>query len=134
MSLALVVRSVHGARGEIAPPTCDLLTWAEYLSSQVPGVVTFAHFLLCDLAPGAVRVSSSKSRGFGESFYCGLQTTVSQAQARGHLVRGRAVRPAAGVQEGGPAVGVWASVRGAKAITVERWRPGGRSASSRRRG
>lgn len=49
------------------------LTWAEYLGSQVPGVVTFAQFLLRDLAPGPVRVSNSKRRGFGE-YYTGLQT------------------------------------------------------------
>ncbi|HVF79407.1 MAG TPA: hypothetical protein VNA28_14010 [Solirubrobacteraceae bacterium] len=49
------------------------LTWAEYLSSQVPGVVTFAQFLLRDQPPGPVRVSTSQRRGFGE-YYTGLQT------------------------------------------------------------
>ena len=49
------------------------LTWAEYLASEVPGVVTFAQFLLRDLPPGPVRVSTSVRRGFGE-YYTGLQT------------------------------------------------------------
>ena len=49
------------------------LTWAEYLGSQVPGVVTFGQFLLRDLPPGPVRVSTSQRRGFGE-YYTGLQT------------------------------------------------------------
>jgi len=50
------------------------LTWAEHLSSKVPGVVTFAQFLLRDLAPGPVRVSNSDNRAFGQ-YYSGLQTT-----------------------------------------------------------
>lgn len=49
------------------------LTWAEYLSSRVPGVVTFGQFLLRDQPPGPVRVSTSLRRGFGE-YYTGLQT------------------------------------------------------------
>jgi hypothetical protein len=49
------------------------LTWSEYLASKVPGVVTFPQFLLRDLPPGPVRVSSSVNRGFGEN-YSGLQT------------------------------------------------------------
>jgi hypothetical protein len=49
------------------------ITWAEYLASRVPGVVSYAQFLLRDLPPGPVRVSNSKARGFGE-YYSGLET------------------------------------------------------------
>ncbi len=49
------------------------ITWAEYLASKVPGVVTYAQFLLRDLPPGPVAVSNSKARTFGQ-YYSGLQT------------------------------------------------------------
>jgi len=50
------------------------LTWAEYLSDRVPGVVSFAQFLLRDQPPAPVRVSDSFGRPFGQ-YYTGLQTT-----------------------------------------------------------
>lgn len=49
------------------------ITWSEYLASRVPGVVSYAQFLLRDLPPGPVRVSNSKNRAFGQ-YYSGLQT------------------------------------------------------------
>lgn len=50
------------------------LTWAEYLSDRVPGVVSFAQFLLRDQPPAPIRVSDSTNRPFGQ-YYTGLQTT-----------------------------------------------------------
>jgi hypothetical protein len=48
-----------------------VLTWAEYVAERVPNVKLWAQFLLRDVPPGAVRVSDSPVRGFGQ-FYSGL--------------------------------------------------------------
>jgi hypothetical protein len=99
------------------------LTWAEYLASRVPGVVSYAQFLLRDLPPGPVRVSNSKSRAFGE-YYSGLETVdgVDKLAATSftaglfasHTSKTRVV--------------LWGRLRlgpGTKAITIERKRGSG---------
>jgi len=101
------------------------LTWAEYIATKVPGVVTFAQFLLRDLPPGPVRVSTSKNRGFGQ-YYSGLETTqgtdklAATTFTAGLFARRRTLRK----------VSLWARLRlgaGAKKIVVERRLPGRRS-------
>jgi hypothetical protein len=61
-------------RPKLSPATqARWLTWAEYLASRVPGVVSFAQFLLRDQPPGPFRVGNSDARGFGQ-YYTGLLT------------------------------------------------------------
>jgi hypothetical protein len=96
------------------------LTWAEYLSSKVPGVVSFAQFLLRDLPPGPVRVSTSLRRGFGE-YYTGLQT----ADGRDKIAATSFVAGLFAQRSPRGHVQLWGRLRlgaGAKAITIERRR------------
>lgn len=99
------------------------LTWAEYVAAKVPGVVSFAQFLLRDLPPGTERVSSSKNRGFGQ-YYTGLETVAGKDKLAAksftaglfakHLVGGRVL--------------LWVRLRlgpGAKTIMVARRLRGG---------
>ena len=99
------------------------LTWAEYLSSRVPGVVTFAQFLLRDLPPGPVRVSTSLRRGFGE-YYTGLQTVDGKDKlAAKSFTAGLFAR-----RLETSAVLLWGRLRlgaGRKAITIQRRRGDG---------
>lgn len=99
------------------------LTWAEYLASRVPGVVSYAQFLLRDLPPGPVRVSNSKSRGFGE-YYSGLETVdgTDKLSATSFTAGLFASRTSNGN------VLLWGRLRlgaGKKAITIERKRGNG---------
>ena len=99
------------------------LTWAEYLSSRVRGVVSFAQFLLRDLPPGPDRVSPSKARGFGQ-YYSGLQTAAGKDKlAARSFTAGlfAARRPRKRVL-------LWGRLRlgrGVKAISIERRRGSG---------
>jgi len=101
------------------------LTWAEYVASKVPGVVTFAQFLLRDLPPGTVRVSPSKNRGFGQ-YYTGLQTSKGDDKlAVRSFTAGLFAR-----RQSQRRVLVWVRLRlgaGPKTITVERRLPGRKS-------
>ena len=99
------------------------LTWAEYLSSKVPGVVTFAQFLLRDLPPGPVRVSTSQRRGFGE-YYTGLQT----ADGKDKLAAKSFTAGLFAQKLTERRVLLWGRLRlgaGAKAITIQRRRNDG---------
>lgn len=113
-----------GSRPLVTPPQqARWLTWAEYVADRVPGVVSFAQFLLRDQPPAPVRVSDSTNRPFGE-FYTGLQTTegVDKPAARSFtagLFAGR--RPAGRVL-------LWGRLRlgtGPRRVVVERRLPGG---------
>jgi hypothetical protein len=99
------------------------LTWAEYLSSKVPGVVSFAQFLLRDLPPGPVRVSTSQRRGFGE-YYTGLQTV----DGRDKLAAKSFTAGLFAQKLTERRVLLWGRLRlgaGAKAITIQRRRDDG---------
>ena len=99
------------------------LTWAEYLASKVPGVVTFAQFLLRDLPPGPVRVSTSVRRGFGE-YYTGLET----ADGKDKLAAKSFTAGLFAQRRGEREVLLWGRLRlgaGAKSITIHRRRDGG---------
>jgi len=98
------------------------LTWAEYLASKVPGVVTFAQFLLRDLPPGPVRVSTSLRRGFGE-YYTGLQTAVGEDKLAATSFRAGLFAQ----RETHRTVLLWGRLRlgaGVKTIAIERRRRG----------
>jgi len=101
------------------------LTWAEYIASRVPGVVTFAQFLLRDLPPGPVRVSPSKNRGFGQ-YYSGLETSMGKDKlAAKTFTAGLFAR-----RQSRRRVLVWVRLRlgaGPKKVTVERRLPGRKS-------
>jgi hypothetical protein len=99
------------------------LTWAEYLAARVPGVVTFAQFLLRDLPPGPVRVSTSLRRGFGE-YYTGLQT----AEGEDKLAAASFTAGLFAQRQTQRAVLLWGRLRlgaGARTIAIERRRGGG---------
>lgn len=64
-----------GSRPRVSfPDQGRWLTWAEYISDRVPGVVSFAQFLLRDQPPAPVRVGDSFDRPYGQ-YYTGLLTT-----------------------------------------------------------
>ena len=113
-----------GSRPLLSPATqARWLTWAEYVCSHVPGVVSFAQFLLRDQPPGKVRVSTSKARAFGQ-YYTGLLTTrgVPKLAARS-FVAGLFAR-----RSGPRRVLLWARLRlgaGPRTIAIQRRRPGG---------
>ncbi|MDQ3676859.1 MAG: hypothetical protein M3401_08675 [Actinomycetota bacterium] len=100
------------------------ITWAEYLSSRVPGVVTYAQFLLRDLPPGPVRVSTSKARGFGQ-YYSGLQTV----EGKDKLAATSFTAGLFALRTSERRVLLWGRLRlgaGAKAIGIERKRGDGK--------
>jgi hypothetical protein len=100
------------------------LTWAEYLASRVPGVVTFAQFLLRDLPPGPVRVSNSKDRAFGQ-YYSGLQTVAGKDKLAATSFTAGLFASRTSERR----VLLWGRLRlgpGAKAISIERRRGSGR--------
>lgn len=99
------------------------ITWAEYLSSRVRGVVTYAQFLLRDLPPGPVRVSDSKARGFGQ-YYSGLETV----DGKDKLAVTSFTVGLFALRTSKTRVLLWGRLRlgpGTKAISIERKRGGG---------
>jgi len=97
------------------------LTWAEYVASKVPGVVSFAQFLLRDLPPGIERVSTSKNRGFGQ-YYSGLETVAGKDKLAVETFKAGLFAK----RQGGRNL-LWGRLRlgkGPKMITIERKRRG----------
>lgn len=114
-----------GTRPRVSPADqARWLTWAEYLADHVPGVVSFAQFLLRDQPPAPIRVSDSVNRPYGQ-FYTGLQTAdgVAKPAARS-FVAGLFAR----ARRDGTVL-LWGRLRlgaGPRTVTIERARPGGR--------
>lgn len=112
-----------GDRAAVSPARqARWLTWAEYLSDRVPGVVSFAQFLLRDQPPAPVRVSASVNRPYGQ-YYTGLQTTegVDKVAAKTFTAGLYAERRAGG------RVMLWGRLRlgsGPRTVTIQRRLPG----------
>jgi hypothetical protein len=92
------------------------------VADRVPGVVSFAQFLLRDQPPAPVRVSDSTNRPYGD-FYTGLQTTegVDKPAARSFTAGLFAAR-----RPGGRVL-LWGRLRlgaGPREVVVERRVPG----------
>ncbi|MGH2917129.1 MAG: hypothetical protein ACRDLS_00815 [Solirubrobacteraceae bacterium] len=99
------------------------ITWAEYLSSRVRGVVSYAQFLLRDLPPGSVRVSDSEARGFGQ-YYSGLETV----EGKDKLAATSFTAGLFALRSSKRRVLLWGRLRlgpGMKAISIERKRGSG---------
>lgn len=106
-------------RPRLSPATqARWLTWAEYLASRVPGVVSFAQFLLRDQPPGPVRVGNSDARGFGQ-YYTGLLT----AQGRPKPAASQFVAGLFAQNRPGGRVMLWVRMRlppGLKLVEIQR--------------
>lgn len=111
-------------RGVSQAKQARYLPWSEYEAARVPGVRTFAQFLLRDVPPAATAQSDSTRRPLGQ-FGSGLERTdgtpkLSAAAFRAGLVAVR--RP-------GGTVLLWTRLRGGDgpvSVRIERRLPGGR--------
>ncbi len=95
------------------------LTWSEYLADRVPGVRSFAQFLLRDQPPAATVISDSDARPFGE-YSTGLFQTDGTPKTAARTFRAGLF---AGVRQDGRRVTLYGRLRlgpGKQAITIER--------------